>query len=149
MPSIVRSYTTDTNVPIIIGGLLVADNQTIVAGDLVQINGTSRKVEAAAAASTTIIGIADNSITTTTATANDVISVTLARSQVVRIPFTNAGTKKTFAQTDLYTTAFDLLNKTTLAPDDTTGGMCYVQAYDNTNLTVDVIIGTANQAYVG
>lgn len=149
MPSIVRSYTTDTNVPIVVGGLLVADSQTIVAGDLVQINGTSRKVEVAVAASTTIIGIANNSITTTTATVADVLSVTLIRGQVIRLPFTNAGTKKTFAQTDLYTTAYDLLNKTTVAPDDTTGGMCYVQAYDNTNLTVDVIFATANLVAVG
>ncbi|GAB7057349.1 hypothetical protein JCM16163A_40980 [Paenibacillus sp. YK5] len=149
MASIVRSFVTDTNVPIVVGGLLVADNQTIKAGDLVQINATSRKVEAAAAASTTIIGIANDDITTTTATASDKISVTLVRNQVVRLPFTTAGTKKTFSQTDLYTTAFDLLNKTTLNPDDTTGGMCYVQAYDNTQATVDVIFATANLANVG
>lgn len=94
MASIVRSFVTDTNVPIVVGGLLVADNQTIKAGDLVQINATSRKVEAAAAASTTIIGIANDDITTTTATASDKISVTLVRNQVVRLPFTTAGTKK-------------------------------------------------------
>ncbi len=149
MPSIVRSYRNADNVPIVIDGLLVADSQTIVAGDLVQINGTSRKVEAAVAASTTIIGIANKSITTTTATAADIISVTLARGQVVRLAYATGGTKTSFAQTDLYTTAFDLSNKTTVNPDDTTGGMCMIQAYDNTNHTVDVIIADANLAYAG
>lgn len=149
MPSVVRSFATDTNVPIVVGGLLVADSQTIVAGDLVQINGTSHKVEAAAAASTTIIGIANGDITTTTATASDTLSVTLVRNQVVRIAYTTGGTKTSFSQTDLYTTAFDLSDKTTVNPDDTTGGMCYVQAYDNTQHTVDVIFDIANLANVG
>lgn len=145
---IVRSAKNADNVPIIVW-IAMADSQTIALGDLIQINGTSRKGEAAVAASTTIVGIAKQAITTTTATSADVIPVAIVRREVVRMAVSQAGTKKTFADTDKYTTAYDLLNKTTIAPDDTTGGMCYVQAYDNTLNTVDVIFAEANLANVG
>jgi hypothetical protein len=145
---IVRSAKNADNVPIIVP-IAMADSQTIALGDLIQINGSSRKGEAAVSASTTIVGIAQQAITTTTATAADVIPVVLVRREVVRMAVSQAGTKKTFADTDKYTTAYDLLNKTTIAPDDTTGGMCYVQAYDNTANTVDVIFADANLANVG
>lgn len=148
MASIVRSYTTDTNVPIIVH-VAIGDSQTINEGDLIQIDGTSRKGVVAVAASTTIVGVALEAITTTTATAADVIPIALVRGQVVRIAYATGGTKTSFADTDKYTTAYDLSNKTTLNPDDTTGGMCYVQAYDNTNDTVDVIFAAANLANVG
>jgi hypothetical protein len=128
----------------------VAASQTIAIGDLLQLNGTSKLLEAAVAASTTIAGIAEQAITTTASPAlTDVCSITLVRGEVVRMPFTAAGTKKTMATTDKFLTAFDLLDKNTLAPDDTTGGMCYVQGYDNTNLTVDVIFAAANLANIG
>lgn len=148
MASIVRSYTTDTNVPIIVH-VAIGDSQTINEGDLIQIDGTSRKGVVAVAASTTIVGVALEAITTTTATTADVIPIALVRGQVVRIAYATGGTKTSFADTDKYTTAYDLSNKTTLNPDDTTGGMCYVQAYDNTNDTVDVIFAAANLANVG
>lgn len=149
MASIVRSARTSDNVPVVVGGILVADSQTIKAGDLVQINGTSRKLEAAVAASTTIAGIANHDITTTTATASDVLSITKVRGQVIRLAVDQTGTKKTFAQTDAYTTAFDLKDKKSVNPDDTTGGMLYVQAWDNTANTVDVIIADANLVNIG
>lgn len=145
---IVRSAKNSDNTPIVVN-VNVADSQTIVAGDLVQINGTSRLAEAAVAASTTIVGIANNSITTTTATAADVLSITLVRREVVRMAVSQGGSKKTFATTDKYTTAYDLLDKVSIAPDDTTGGMCYVQSYNNTLNTVDVIFADANLANVG
>jgi hypothetical protein len=145
---IVRSARNSDNVPIIVH-VAIADSQTLVAGDLIQINGTSRKGEAAVAASTTIVGIALESITTSTATAADVIPIALVRGQVVRMAVSQAGTKKTFASTDKYTTAFDLLNKTTIAPDDTTGGMCFVQDYNNTLNTVDVTFADANLVNIG
>ena len=88
-------------------------------------------------------------ITTTTATSADVIPVALVRGQVVRIAYTTAGSKTSFADTDKYTTAYDLSNKTTLNPDDTTNGMCYIQAYDNTADTVDVIFADASLANIG
>lgn len=128
----------------------VAASQTINIGDLLQINTTSKLLEAAVAASTTIAGIAEQAITTTASPAlTDVCSITLIRGEVVRMPFTVAGTKKTFSTTDKYLIAFDILDKNSLAPDDTTGGMCYVQDYNNTNLTVDVIFGSANLANIG
>lgn len=145
---IVRSAKNADNVPIIVW-IAMGDSQTINPGDLIQINTGTRKGEAAVAASTTIVGIAKQAITTTTATAADVIPVVLVRREVVRMAVSQGGTKKTFADTDKYTTAYDLLDKKTIAPDDTTGGMCYVQAYDNTNNTVDVIFAEANLANVG
>lgn len=148
MASIVRSARETNNVPVVVG-VNMADSQTINVGDLIQINGTSRKGEAAVAGSTTIIGIAQKAITTTTATAADKIPVVKVRGQVVRVAVSQAGTKKTFADTDKYTTAYDLLNKTTVAPDDTTGGMCYVQDYNNTQNTVDVIFADASLVNIG
>lgn len=145
---IVRSAKNSDNVPVVVQ-LLVDDSQTINVGDLLQISSSARKLEVAVAASTTIVGIANQAITTTTATSADVCSVTLVKGEVVRAAVSQAGSKKTFAQTDAYTTAYDLLNKTTVAPDDTTGGMCYVQAWDNTAHTVDIIFKDANLASVG
>lgn len=145
---IVRSATNADNVPIIYH-LAIDDSQTIAVGDLIQLDATSKKGEVAVAASTTIAGIAMEAITTTTATAADVIPIALVRGFVVRMAVSQAGTKKTFATTDKYLTAYDLLDKTTIAPDDTTGGMCYVQDFDNTAHTVDVIFAEANLAYIG
>lgn len=145
---IVRSAKNADNVPIVVH-LAIGDSQTINVGDLIQIDSTSRKGIVAVAASSTIVGIAEKAITTTTATATDVIPVTLVRREVVRMSVDQTGTKKTFADTDKYTTAYDLKDKTSINPDDTTGGMCYVQAYDNTAHTVDVIFADANLANVG
>lgn len=148
MASIVRSYTTDTNVPIVVH-VPIGDSQTINVGDLVQIDGTSRKGVAAAAASTSIVGIAQEPIVTTTATDADVIPVALVRGQVVRLAVDQTGSKKTFAVTDKYATLFDLKDKVSVNPDDTSGGMCAVQDYDNDKHTVDVIFAAANLANVG
>lgn len=146
---IVRSARNSDNVPIIYH-LAIAANQTINEGDLIQINTTSRLGEAAVAASTTIVGIAQEPITTGgTVTSANTIPIVLVRGTVIRAAVSQAGTKKTFADTDKYTTAYDLLNKTTIAPDDVTGGMCFVQAYDNTKNTVDFIIGDANLVNIG
>lgn len=149
MAQIVRSATnTDNTTPA--RKLTVAANQTIAIGDLLIIGSASRKLEVAVAATTAIYGIAQEPITTgAVVTDQDAILVEPVRGQVVRLAFSAAGTKKTFADTDKYLTAFDLLNKTTVAPDDVTGGMCFVQAYDNKNLTVDVIIAPANLVNVG
>ena len=145
---IVRSAKNDSNVGLIYW-LAIDDTQTIAIGDLIQLDATSKKGEVAVAASTTIVGIAQQAITTTTATALDVIPIALVRGEVVRADVSQAGTKKTFATTDKYLTAYDLLNKTTIAPDDTTNGMCMVQDFDNTAHTVDFIIADAALAYIG
>lgn len=148
MAKIVRSVTNDSNVPII-RHLLVDDSQTINIGDLLQIESTSGKLEVAVAASTSIVGIAMEAITTATATAADVIPVALVKDQVIRIDVDQTGTKKTFDQSDYFLTAYDLKNKTSINPDDTTGGMCYVVDSDIDADTADVIIADGNLAHVG
>lgn len=120
----------------------VGASQTINEGDLVQIDATSRKIVAAVAASTTLVGIANRSITTgASVTSKDNIGVTLLKSVVVRVSYVGT-TKTTLAETDLYTTKFDLNDKNSINLDDTTGGMCQVIAYDNTQKTADVVIST-------
>lgn len=137
-----------SNNPVIVH-LAIDDSQTINIGDLIQLDSTSKKGEAAVAASTTIVGIALEAITTTTATAADVIPILIVRDEVIRIAVSQAGTKKTFATTDKYLTLYDLLDKVSIAPDDTTGGMCSIQSYDNTLHTADVIFANAALAYIG
>lgn len=125
----------------------IGASQTINVGDLIQIDGTTRKGVVAVAASATLIGIAEEAITTgASVTTADNIPVTLLKGQVMRIDFTGS-TKTTLAETDLYSTAFDLSDKKTINLDDTTGGMCKVLAYDNTNGTADVVVADANLAY--
>jgi hypothetical protein len=146
---ILRSQNKSDNVSVS-RTLGVAASQTINIGDLLQINSTSKLLEAAVAASTTIAGIAEQAITTTASPAlTDVCSITLVRGEVVKVAVSQAGTKKTFLTTDKYLTAYDLLDKVSIAPDDTTGGMCYVQDYDNTLNTASVIFAAANLANIG
>ena len=119
-------------------------SQTIAEGDIVQIDATSRYLEAAAPASTTLVGIAMQSITTgASVTADDSIDVIPLTGIVVRMAYTGV-TKTSLADTDLLTTLFDIDNGTTIDLDDTTGGMCSVVDYDNTNDTADVIFAAAN-----
>lgn len=118
-------------------------SQTIKEGDLVQVNATTGKIVVAAAASTTLLGIANKDITTgASVTAKDNIGVTLLKNSVIRIPFTGT-TKTTLAEADLYTVKFDLGGKNSINLDDTTGGMAQVIAYDNTKKTADVVIAAA------
>lgn len=120
----------------------VGASQTINEGDIVQIDATTRKLVVGVAASTTLVGIANRSITTgASPTAKDNIGVTLFKNAVVRVPYVGT-TKTTLAETDLYTTKFDLNDKTSINLDDTTGGMCQVIAYNNTAKTADVVIST-------
>jgi hypothetical protein len=119
-------------------------SQTITAGDIVQIDATSRWLEAAAPASTTLVGIALQSITTTASvTVADSIDILPLEGIIVRMAYTGV-TKTSLADTDLLTTLFDIDNGTTIDLDDTTGGMCSVVDYDNTNDTADVIFAAAN-----
>ena len=128
---------------------MVDDSQTIAIGDLLQIESTAGKLELAVAASTSIVGIALEAITTTTATAADVIPVALVRGQVVRVDVYQGGGKDTFDQADFYLTAYDLEDEVSVDPNDTTNGMCYVVANDQTANTADVIFADASLANVG
>lgn len=148
MASIVRNARGNNN-DVIIRHLLVDDSQTIAIGDLLQIESTAGKLELAVAASTSIVGIALEAITTTTATAADVIPVALVRGQVVRVDVYQGGGKDTFDQADFYLTAYDLEDEVSVDPNDTTNGMCYVVANDQTANTADVIFADASLANVG
>lgn len=120
----------------------VGANQTIKEGDALQIDAATGKVVVAVAASTTLIGTANKDITTgATVTAKDNIGVTLFKNSVFRFSYVGT-TKTTLDEVDLYTKKFDLSDKRTINLDDTTGGMCQVIAYDNTNKTADVVIST-------
>jgi hypothetical protein len=145
---IVRNARGSNN-DIVVRHLLVDDSQTIEAGDLLQIESTTGKLELAVAASTSIVGIALEDITTTTATASDIIPVALVRGQVVRLNVYQGGAKDTFAQADFYLTAYDLEDELSVDPNDTTNGMCYVVANDQTANTADVIFADAALANVG
>lgn len=122
---------------------------TINEGDLVELDGTTRYLQPAVAASTNLVGIAQQTITTgASVTPDDKISVLPLTDVVIRIEY--AGTTKTsLADTDLVTTLFDLTDASTMNLDDTTGGMCSVVAYDNTRKTADVIIADANIKKIG
>lgn len=120
-------------------------SQTINEGDFVQIDATSKLLKPAAAASTTIVGVALGSVITgaSPSATKDRIPVALARGGLFRVAYTGS-TKTSLATTDKFTTKFDLGTASTVNLDDTTGGMCYVYNYDNTNKTADVVIATAN-----
>lgn len=143
-PQWLRSLFTGNNNPDV-DYFNVGANQTIKSGDFVQINATTGLLEVAAAASTTVVGLANGDITTGATVTNENIPVVLVRGAVIRMNFSNGGTKKTFTQADLYTKSFDISNPTTVNPDDTTNGMMQVVAYDNDNLTVDVVVTAAAQ----
>jgi len=128
--------------------LKIGASQTIAIGDILAIDATTKRGIAAVGASTALYAIAAAAITTTASpTSADKIPVTLLKGAVIRIPFITAGTKKTFADTDLFITKFDLKDKVSVDPDDVTGGMCHIIDYDNTALTVDVVFDDANLVY--
>ncbi len=127
----------------------VKASTTINEGDLVALDATTRYLIPAVAASTAIVGIAQQSITTgATVTEKDKIPVIPVTDVVVRINFAGT-TKTTLADTDLVTTLFDLTDAKTINLDDTTGGMCSVIDYNNTLKYADVIIADANIKKIG
>jgi hypothetical protein len=149
MPSIARSAKNADNVPIIVT-LPIDVSQTIARGDLLEVNATSRRLQAASVNSTTIVGIAEQAITTGASNLpTDNIPVVLVRHEVIKIAVDQTGAKKTFVQADFYTTAYNLKDKKSIDPNNTTTGMCFVQAFDSINLTADVIISASNQVNVG
>lgn len=115
-------------------------NQTITAGDVLAVSGGYAVVAAAGAAAGTILGVAEEAVTSTTAGVKDV-RVNVSPYGVFEVNYTGA-TKTFLADTDLYDTAFDL-NATAdgINLDDTLGGFCRVIGYDNIKKTAHVIIG--------
>jgi hypothetical protein len=113
---------------------LVADNQTIVYGDLLVIS--AGKVAKAAPAATAIIGIAKGDITTTTATADDLLMVSIVDVFSVFEVKTTGGD---LADAGMYTTRYDIDASQVLKVDDTTDGFLIPIAFDNTANTAKVI----------
>lgn len=127
----------------------VAASQTITEGDIVELDATSRYLKNVTSASTTLVGIAQESITTgASITPDDKISIIPFTDVVIRVGYTGA-TKTTLADTDLATTKFDINSPTTINLDDTTGGMCTVVGYDNVRKTADILIADANIVKLG
>ena len=127
----------------------VKASTTINEGDLVAIDATTKYLIPAVAASTDLVGIAQQTITTNaTITPDDKITILPLTDAVIRIEFTGT-TKTTLADTDLVTVLFDLTDANTMNLDDTTGGMCSVVDYNNTLKYADVIIAAANIKKIG
>ncbi|MBY9081203.1 hypothetical protein KIH86_23940 [Paenibacillus sp. HN-1] len=126
----------------------VTASASITAGNFVV--ATSGLLANAVAATTgTIVGLSNFTLANGgSATTTKNYPVVLAKNAVIRMNFTNAGTKKTFTAADLYGTQFGLSDAVTLNPDDTTGGFLQVVGYDNTKLTVDVVVASAAQYLV-
>lgn len=111
----------------------VNDSQTIVAGDLLIMSTKKASKAGAAAAANTILGVAAESITTTTATDADIIRYYPAQSDMVwRVQYLTTGTKTSFTDADLHTD-YDVDANTKINPDDTTGGFCELVNYNNTD----------------
>ena len=120
--------------------ILVNDTQTILKGDIIIVS--SGKASLGADGTCTdgvVLGTATHAITTTTATATDILKVDVDKKGIYRFDY--AGSSKTsLAATDLYDTIFDVNDAHTVDLDDTTGGCCIVVDYDNTAETCDVIL---------
>ena len=123
-------------------------SQTITTGNFVVVaSGLAQN----AASSTTgeVVGLANATLSNgASATTTKDFPVVLAKNSVIRMNFTDAGTKKTFATADLYGALYGLSDAVTLNPDDTTGGFLQVVGFDNTKKTVDVVVSAAAQYLV-
>ncbi len=137
---------TGTGVPPV-SRIRVNDSQTIVAGDLLIISAKKASKAGAAAAIDTILGVAAEAITTTTATDASIISYYPAQADMVwRAQYLTTGTKTSFTDADL-NTVYDIDANTKINPDDTTGGFCELVGYNNTDKVAFVRI-IAAQLYL-
>ena len=112
---------------------LVNDNQTIVRGSVLAISGGKVSLAADAAAAGTIAGVAMEAITTTTATATDVILVDINPNSVYNMTHTGTATPAIGVAYDWYADA-------TFDSDDSTGGYFMVDG-NVTSTAADVLIG--------
>lgn len=132
----------------------VGPNVTILEGDIVELDGTTREIKKSNATDTTNIGIAQQGIVTGgTVTPDDKIAVIPLTDIVARIDYVGT-TKTSLATTDLVTTLFALKAPSAgtvsqMDLDVTAGGWCSVVAYDNVRKTADVIFKDANIAKIG
>ena len=147
VPYVVRQIGQGDNNPNI-ENFDVTASQNIVTGNFV-VTASGTISNAAAATTGAIVGLANFDLANgASATTTKNYPVVLAKNSVIRMNFTNAGTKKTFTTADLYATKFGLADAVTLDPDKTTNGFLQVVGYDNTKLTVDVVVTAAAQYLV-
>jgi len=110
----------------------VNDNMTITAMSLVVLSSAKASVAADAAGAGTVLGVAHNAITTTTATAADLVYVDVNPASIYNMTHTGSATPAIGAKYDFY-------DKDTFDSDDTTGG--YIQVVGNvTTNEADVIL---------
>lgn len=146
VPHVVRMLGQGNNNPSI-EDFDVAASQTIVTGNFVAV--AAGVISNAAAANTSgIVGLAIFDLTNgAAATTTTDYPVAIARNAVIRMNFDNSGAKKTFTKADLFT-SYVLKTATSLDPNTTTNGFLQVVGYDNTNLTVDVVVKASAQYIV-
>ncbi|HYD91736.1 MAG TPA: hypothetical protein VEA37_09655 [Flavobacterium sp.] len=114
----------------------VNDSQTIKAGDIVVLATNKASIAADAAAAGTVLGIASNAITTTTATATDLVYVDINPASIYEMPYIGTGTVAIGNSYDMGAAAYQF------DADDTTGG--YIKVVGNIDTTAkkaDVILG--------
>jgi len=98
----------------------VNDSQTIYAGDIVVLSSGKASIAADGASAGTVLGVSATSITTTTATASDVIKVDVNPMSIYEMPYTGSATPAVGTKYDLGTAAYEL------DADDTTDGWLQV-----------------------
>lgn len=114
----------------------------ITLGELVVEKGSGLEPASAGdGASAVIMGLAGETVTSDSSVTlkSERVLVDPCLDKIIAIDFTDAGTKKTFAETDLGS-LYDISDSTTLNPDDTTGGFLKLVDYDNDNLIAYVMI---------
>lgn len=98
-----------------------------------------KAVKAAAAhTAATVLGIAKNTVA-----ADGIVEIEMADDRLVTAAYTGSS-KTSLADTDIGT-VFDLSDSVTVNLDDTTGGMCICQGYDNTAKTITFVIPEASK----
>jgi len=110
---------------------------------------TSGLLVIGAPAASTFVGVTNAAVTVGSDGVNTMIEVIEALPDVIfKADFTNAGTKKTFANADLHGTLFDVnaTDPSVIDPDDTTNGAWVIQGYDNTNKKVYVSLASTMSA---
>lgn len=113
----------------------VNDSQTLYEGDVVVFSSNKISAAADAASAGTVAGVCASPITTTTATATDVVKVDINPMSIYEITYSGSATPAIGSKYDFATAPY------TLDADDTTGGFIQVVGYpDTTKLVVDVIL---------
>jgi hypothetical protein len=113
----------------------VNNSQTIKKGDIVVLSSNKASIAADAAASGTVIGISATALTTTTATAADLILVDVNPATIYKMSYTGSAVPAVGDKHDMGTASYQFDS------DDTDGG--YIQVVgnvDSTNKYADVIL---------